>query len=470
MDPRGLRRRGGRRRDRAHAGAVEEVRGAAGRRCATSGSIDVGRPRRAQPRRCRRRPTTTLDARRAGARPDVARDDHLHLRHDRSPQGLRADPRQLPRPRREHLRVSSPRSCEATARRRCSSCRWRTCSRASSRSLCVEAAARMGHSTDIRPCSTTSPRSSRPSSSPCPRVFEKIYNSAEAKATADGKGRIFAAAAATRDRLERGARRRRPRSRAAAPARGVRPAGLRQAARRHGRSGAVRRVRRRAARHPPRPLLPRHRRHRPRGLRPHRDHGSRRRSTSRTKMKIGTVGPPLPGVGDPDRRRRRDPAQGRQRLPRLPQQRRRDGGGDPRRLVPHRRHRRARRRRLPADHRSQEGDPRDRRRQERRPRGARGPAPRPPARRRSASSSATRSRSSPRSSPSTRRCCPPGPRTTASPALTVEQARTNDGGARRAAEGGRRRQQRGLQGRVDPQVRGARRATSPRRTATSRRR
>ena len=42
-------------------------------------------------------------------------------------------------------------------------------------------------------------------------------------------------------------------------------------------------------------------------------------------------------------------------------------------------------------------------------------------------------------------------------------------GARRAAEGRRRRQQVGLQGRVDPQVRGARRATSPRRTATSRR-
>ena len=28
-----------------------------------------------------------------------------------------------------------------------------------------------------------------------PRVFEKIYNSAEAKASADGKGKIFAGAA-----------------------------------------------------------------------------------------------------------------------------------------------------------------------------------------------------------------------------------------------------------------------------------
>ena len=39
-----------------------------------------------------------------------------------------------------------------------------------------------------------------------PRVFEKIYNSAEAKATADGKGKIFATAADDRHRLVRAPR------------------------------------------------------------------------------------------------------------------------------------------------------------------------------------------------------------------------------------------------------------------------
>ena len=39
-----------------------------------------------------------------------------------------------------------------------------------------------------------------------PRVFEKVYNSAEQKAEADGKGKIFRAAADTADRLERGGR------------------------------------------------------------------------------------------------------------------------------------------------------------------------------------------------------------------------------------------------------------------------
>ena len=79
-------------------------------------------------------------------------------------------------------------------------------------------------------------------------------------------------------------------------ARGLRQARLRQAARGDGRQGAVRRLRRRAARHPAGPLLPRHRRHDPRGLRPHRDHRAGHRQPPRTQIRIGTVGPPLPGV------------------------------------------------------------------------------------------------------------------------------------------------------------------------------
>ncbi len=74
----------------------------------------------------------------------------------------------------------------------------------------------------------------------------------------------------------------------------------------------------------------------------------RRRQPSRAHIRIGTVGRPLPGVTHPHRRRRRDPDQGRHRLPRVLEQ---PGGhrrGDRRRrLVPHRRPGRARRRRLP---------------------------------------------------------------------------------------------------------------------------
>ena len=82
---------------------------------------------------------------------------------------------------------------------------------------------------------------------------------------------------------------------------------------------------------------------------------------------------------DPDRRRRRDPGQG---LPRLRGVLAQPGGhrrGQAGRLVPHRRRRRARRPGLPADHRAQEGDPGHRRRQERRAGRPRGPAPGPPA-------------------------------------------------------------------------------------------
>jgi long-chain acyl-CoA synthetase len=63
--------------------------------------------------------------------------------------------------------------------------------------LCVEATARMGHSSDIRSLLDDF-ASFRPTFIlAVPRVFEKIYNSSEQKAEGDGKGRIFAAAAAT---------------------------------------------------------------------------------------------------------------------------------------------------------------------------------------------------------------------------------------------------------------------------------
>ncbi|HEU4330208.1 MAG TPA: AMP-dependent synthetase/ligase [Lapillicoccus sp.] len=63
--------------------------------------------------------------------------------------------------------------------------------------LCVEATVRMGHSSDIRSLLPDF-ASFRPTFIlAVPRVFEKIYNSSQQRAEGDGKGRIFATAAAT---------------------------------------------------------------------------------------------------------------------------------------------------------------------------------------------------------------------------------------------------------------------------------
>ncbi len=151
--------------------------------------------------------------------------------------------------------------------------------------LCVEATARMGHSSDIRTLLDDFASFQPTFILAVPRVFEKIYNSSEQKAAGDGKGRIFATAAATAmawsESLDSGG----PGLGLKAQARGLRPARLQQAAGGHGRPDPVRGVRRRAARDAARPLLPGHRCHRPRGLRPHRDHGARPRSTCRRRSR-----------------------------------------------------------------------------------------------------------------------------------------------------------------------------------------
>jgi len=89
-----------------------------------------------------------------------------------------------------------PPSTPSAAPPRCCSCRSRTSSRGSSRSAALsrdrprplrqhgEPAARTG----VVPALLRARRA---------RVFEKVYNGAEAKAVADGKGKIFARAAAT---------------------------------------------------------------------------------------------------------------------------------------------------------------------------------------------------------------------------------------------------------------------------------
>jgi long-chain acyl-CoA synthetase len=63
--------------------------------------------------------------------------------------------------------------------------------------VCVQAGARMGHTADIKNLLADFGTFSPTFILSVPRVFEKIYNSSEQKAVAEGKGKIFATAAAT---------------------------------------------------------------------------------------------------------------------------------------------------------------------------------------------------------------------------------------------------------------------------------
>ena len=154
MDPRRLRRPGGRRRD-------PRARRPGSRRCRDGlaelhhvwsiegDGIGVLTPLGAD----------VTDERARGASYDggAGRPRHadLHLRHDRAAQGLHAHPRQLhvrarPSPSTSSTSCSPRPASTARAPRRCCSCRWPTSSRGSSRSGCVKARVRMGHSADIK--------------------------------------------------------------------------------------------------------------------------------------------------------------------------------------------------------------------------------------------------------------------------------------------------------------------------------
>ena len=63
--------------------------------------------------------------------------------------------------------------------------------------LCVQAGVRMGHTADIKNLLADFGTFSPTFILSVPRVFEKIYNSSEQKATSEGKGKIFRMAAAT---------------------------------------------------------------------------------------------------------------------------------------------------------------------------------------------------------------------------------------------------------------------------------
>ena len=228
-----------------------------------------------------------------------------------------------------------------------------------------------------------------------PRVFEKVYNTAEQNARNDGKGKIFEIAANTAiewseaqdsggaglllrakhalfDRLVYGKLRAALGGNCHAAISGGAPLGARLG---HFYRGV--------------------------GLTIYEGYGLTETSAAITvnqvgDLKVGSVGKLLPGnsmrIADDGEllvARRRG-------VRRLLAQRGGDRRGVHRRLVPHRRPRRDRRRRLPDDHRPQEGDHRHRGRQERRPRRARGPAARASADQPGDGASATPSRSSPR--------------------------------------------------------------------------
>ena len=336
---------------------------------------------------------------------------------------------------------------ERRTARRCCSCRWRTSSPGSSRSAASPSGVTLGHTPDVtnllddlvafRPTFLLA----------VPRVFEKVYNGAQAKATADGKGaHLRPGGRARRSRTAEALDTRRSRARAARPARRVRPARLRQAARRAGRAQVDYAVSGGA------PLGARLG-HFFRGIgvtvlegygltettaastvnTSGRDHGSAR------------VGRPIPGSGvriaDDGEVLLRGPHVFARLLANDDGDR---GGARRRRLVP-----------APATSASSTTtatcrSPGARRRSSSPPAGknvaprrARGPHPGAPAGRRSAWWSATSGRSSPRSSPSTPRRSRPGwPRTAPAADTAARRPRRRPGPARASPGGGRRRRTR----------------------------
>ncbi len=169
-----------------------------------------------------------------------------------------------------------------------------------------------------------------------PRVFEKVFNGAQHKATAEGHGKVFEQGRGGGHPLVGGSYG------------GALPAGHRSRARRAGPLGlpeapgcvrwapAVRVQRWWAAGRTTHALLQRDRREDLRGVRPHRDepdpdHQQRRGLEARDGRSTAR------GYHDPDRERRRDPRQGTPGVRRLLERRGGDGRGLRRRwVVPHR--------------------------------------------------------------------------------------------------------------------------------------
>ena len=266
---------------------------------AAPGRRRPGPAARAAPRLAdRRRAAVGRAGRRAARRSTAGRDracaaravqrrrpghDHLHQRHHRPPQGLRADPPQ-------HATPTSPTRCPVLAEpvprrapRPCCSCRWRTPSPGSSRSAWCRPGSRTAHCADTKnlvaelqavPADLRARRAAglreglqrRPAEGRRPTARARSSTGPSRSRSPTARRWTTPAGPGLALRLQHAA---------------LRPAGLRQAAGRARRAVPRRDLRRRPARRPARPLLPRHRGDHLRGLRPDRDLARPPRSTCR---------------------------------------------------------------------------------------------------------------------------------------------------------------------------------------------
>ena len=191
---------------------------------------------------------------------------------------------------------------------------------------CVKSRARMGHSADIKNLVADLGEFRPTFILAVPRVFEKVFNTASQRATADGRGQDLRPRRRRGHRVVARARRQAGAGAPARPARPLRQAGLRQAPRR----------RWAAAARTPSPAARRWASgsatstaasaSRPRGLRPDRDHrGAVRQPPRRARRSAPSAAPSR--HQRPGRRRRRAALQGRSGLRRLLGQRGRDQRG-----------------------------------------------------------------------------------------------------------------------------------------------
>ena len=371
LDPGRLRRRG---RVRRNAAREAKVLLAAHTKAWTPEHVwqfeakSPGCPARGRHRRRRRRTGGTPQLR-APWRPGH---DHLHLRHHRPAQGLRADPRQL----RGAVRRTPAGRCPRCWPPGASTIMFLPLAHVFARFisvLAVAAGVNVAHTPDVKNLLPDLQSFSPPSSWPCRASSRRSTTAPCSRPRTVARARSSTPPPTPPSPGPGPAGRQGPAD-AGAQAQGLRQAGLPQDPRSHGRARGVRRLRRRPAGRTAGALLPRHRRQILEG------YGLTETTApisvnTPALIKIGTVGARCPAtrctIADDGEILTRGVCvmRGYYNRPDL------HAETFHRRLAPHRRHRRTRRRRLPAHHRPQEGNHRHRQRQERRSDAAGGPDP-----------------------------------------------------------------------------------------------